>query len=79
MNAQTNKPQIDREVFERLVRKRLTEIRARSGRTLADTSKATGFSVPAVSGYERGLWCPGALYLRRFADAFGVKVQDIIY
>jgi transcriptional regulator with XRE-family HTH domain len=57
---------------------RLRELRARSGRTLAELSAQTGVSISTLSRLESGLRRPTLDLLIRLAAAYGASLDDLV-
>lgn len=57
---------------------RLRELRARSGRTLAELSEQTGVSVSTLSRLESGLRRPTLDLLLRLAAVYGASLDDVV-
>jgi transcriptional regulator with XRE-family HTH domain len=57
---------------------RLGELRARSGRTLAELSAQTGVSISTLSRLESGLRRPTLDLLIRLAAAYGASLDDLV-
>ena len=57
---------------------RLHDLRKEKGVTIADMSKSIGISASAVSNYERGIRCPDADTLIKFAEYFDCSVDYLL-
>jgi transcriptional regulator with XRE-family HTH domain len=64
-------------VIEKVLGKRISEIRKSNGLTQEDLAEKAGYSVEFISLVERGLNAPSVAGLAKIAKALKVEVKDL--
>jgi transcriptional regulator with XRE-family HTH domain len=64
-------------VIEKVLGKRIAEIRKSNGLTQENLAEKTGYSVEFISLVERGLNAPSVAGLAKIAKALKVEVKDL--
>jgi transcriptional regulator with XRE-family HTH domain len=64
-------------VIEKVLGKRIAEIRKSNGLTQESLAEKTGYSVEFISLVERGLNAPSVAGLAKIAKALKVEVKDL--
>ena len=64
-------------MIEKVLGKRIAEIRKSSGLTQENLAEKTGYSVEFISLVERGLNAPSVAGLAKIAKALKIEVKDL--
>ena len=65
-------------MIEKVLGKRISEIRKSNGLTQEDLAEKAGYSVEFISLVERGLNAPSVAGLAKIAKALKVRVRDLV-
>lgn len=66
------------EELEQILAQNIVKYRTASGLTQLDLAEALNYSDKSISKWERGNGVPDVIVLKKMADLFGVKVDDLL-